>query len=833
MTLTSLTKPPVVGPAPDDTVIVVADDDRHIRRLLGLQLTRPGVHVVEVDNGEQALEECRRHGVDLAILDVNMPGLTGFEVLEQLQAEPLTALVPVLLLTASAVPGSAATGLGLGARDYLRKPFDLDELQARVDAAVQLGRRTRALAASEARYRALVDHQPGSGVLLLDRDLRVVTVGGYLFADRGYATEEMVGRLLEDILPPAHAEFLLPRYRAAQAGQPSGTFEFVPSPGLHYLIDALPLDYGTGRVEHVLIACRDVTALTLAERERERAESGYQAAFEDAPVGMAQVSADGRLQRVNPALCAMVGYSRADLEGRDLLSLLHPDDAWDAASSIDKLLSRQSVDYRAEGRYINARAETIWVAVSSAAVLGNDGEIDHMLMHFLDITDRKNAEEQLQQLANHDPLTGLLNRRGFEAELERQATLVERYGPAGALLLLDLDHFKQVNDTLGHSAGDQLIVAIADVLRRTVRDSDVVARIGGDEFAVILPEDGRLEAEHVAEKILHATRGEVTMLDGQYPRTVTASIGVAMFDDPGLTGKDVLINADVTMYDAKQSGRDRSATFSAVASGPRRTKTQLTWVDRINTAFGEDRLALYAQPIVDLSNGRINRFELLLRMLDESGDAIGPAPFLDVAERAGLVGRIDRWVTAHAIELLANPELDADTVLTVNLSAITIGEPDLLAHLERRFAETGADPRRLVLEITETAAVTDIRRARGFVERLAAIGCQFAIDDFGAGFGNFYYLKHLPFDYIKIDGEFISNCVNSRTDQLVIASLVTIARGLGKQTIAEFVSDEEALGFLRDQGVDYAQGYHIGRPGPVETILREATHLVAPVIPTV
>lgn len=683
---------------------------------------------------------------------------------------------------------------------------------------IELDRRTKALAASETRYRALVDHMPGSGVLLLDRDLRVTANGGSLFADQGYPAEAMLGRPVADILPESDAAILLPYYRAALAGQQSGTFEFTPHSGRHYLVDAIPLDYDSGEVVHVLVAVRDVTALSMARRARERAESGYRAAFEDAPVGMAQVSLDGRIERANPALCALLGYSRSDLEGRDVLTLVHPDDANAVREKMRRLRTGQVATFRAQRRYLHARGHQVWVEVSSVAVAGEDGQIEHLLMHYLDVTERKRFEQDLEHLANHDPLTGLLNRRGFEKELDRHAAFVARYGPTGAVLLLDLDHFKQINDTLGHNAGDQLIASMADVLRSTVRDTDVVARLGGDEFAVVLPRDGQEEAEQVADKILRAFRNQVTLLDGGYPRTITASVGIALFDKPHLSREDVLISADLSMYDAKDAGRDRFVSYATNAVPQPRSKARLDWVERINAALRDDRFALYAQPIMSLADETRNHYELLLRMHDDNGATIEPRSFIHIAERSGLMGRIDRWVTGQAIRMLSNPGLPSDTVLEVNLSALSLGDPETLEFLEEQILSTGCDPRRLVFEITETAAIANIHRARTFVERLTEIGCQFAIDDFGAGFGSFYYLKHLQFDYIKIDGEFVSSCVDNPTDQLVISSLVTVARGLNKKTICEFVGDERTVQLLRSLGVDYVQGFHIGRPVPAEEL---------------
>jgi EAL domain-containing protein (putative c-di-GMP-specific phosphodiesterase class I) len=280
----------------------------------------------------------------------------------------------------------------------------------------------------------------------------------------------------------------------------------------------------------------------------------------------------------------------------------------------------------------------------------------------------------------------------------------------------------------------------------------------------------------------------------------------------------MLVNADLAMYEAKEAGRDRYAAYAADRHEPPRVQARMRWVERIRDALEDERFVLHAQPILDLHTDRIAQHELLVRMLDEHGDLIPPGTFLQVAERFDLVQDIDRWVARRALELIA-AHSDEGLRLTVNLSGRTLTDDRLLADLDEGIARTGADPGCLTFEVTETAAVANIHLAREFAERLRAIGCRFALDDFGAGFGSFYYLKHLPFDYLKIDGEFVSNCLSNRTDQLVIRAVVDIAQGLGKETVAEFAADAELVQFLRSQGVDYAQGFHIGKPLPLPEAL--------------
>ncbi|MEP6815081.1 MAG: EAL domain-containing protein [Marmoricola sp.] len=464
------------------------------------------------------------------------------------------------------------------------------------------------------------------------------------------------------------------------------------------------------------------------------------------------------------------------------------------------------------------------MTLSSIVLAGEDDgsgqEEPVALVNVVDDTERHNYEQQLAHLADHDPLTGLANRRRFAAELDRHLEFCRRYGHRGAMLLMDLDHFKEVNDTLGHSAGDQLIVSVATLLRQAVRSNDIVARLGGDEFAILLQEVDRRGAELVADTVVARIREHVRTLD-RTRRNVTTSVGVVLVDEHNETATDLIAAADMTMYDAKDAGRDQWAILDYDLFDQPRTGARLAWSARIETAMQNDDFELHLQPILDVQRGVVIGAEALLRLAD-SPELIYPSRFLYVAERTGLIVELDKWVLRHTIGLLADLQRsDPGFRLEVNLSGRSIGDAEIERTLVESLRESGADPTGLILEITETSAVADVETARAFAERITALGCSFALDDFGAGFGSFYYLKHLLFDYIKIDGEFVANCHANPTDRTILRSIVGIAHGLGKRTIAEFVSEPEILEVVKAEGVDFAQGYHIGKPVPFVDFVAE------------
>jgi diguanylate cyclase (GGDEF)-like protein len=427
-------------------------------------------------------------------------------------------------------------------------------------------------------------------------------------------------------------------------------------------------------------------------------------------------------------------------------------------------------------------------------------------------------ERQLHYLADHDALTGLFNRARFRLELERLLGEARRYHRRGALLMIDLDGFKQINDRFGHATGDELVSRVAAVLRDTLRETDLVARLGGDEFAVVLLENDSEQASAVARTLGEAVRAQgMVVHDGESAR-VTTSIGITTYDGAcGLTGEELTVEADIAMYDAKAAGRDRCSIYDRDANRRETLSQRHSWLERLRHALEHDGFVLHAQAITGICADGVPRYELLLRMIGEEGELLAPATFLYNAERFDLMGLIDRWVLRRAVALLHEHAVAGNEIsLAVNISGKTMNDLDLSGDLAAMLAEHPVPEGRLVIEVTETAAIVNIDRARQLAHELRALGCRFALDDFGAGFASFYYLKHLDFDYLKIDGEFIQKLTQTATDQLVVQAVVDIARGLNTRTIAEFVEDQATLELLARFGVDYGQGFHLGRPGPLE-----------------
>ena len=691
----------------------------------------------------------------------------------------------------------------------------------------RLMRGDRVLWDSERKFEALLESAPDA-IVIVDSHGHIALVNAQAELMFGYRRSELVGQTVGELIPKRLRDEhrrLLKTYMRDASARPLGD-----GPQLYGRRkdgDEFPVEISLGPLEtveglFVSSSIRDTTERRHALTELATAEQLFRGAFDGSPIGMALTDGDGRFVRVNQALCELTGRTRQQLGGQRFDALTHPGDTGRDKLAIAALLSGERKQYKAETRFAHVSGAPIWVALQATTI--HDGVEDtgrRFLLQVQDVTHRRHYEENLHYLASHDPLTGLHNRSSFAAQLDAHADLVRRYGSDGALLLLDLDHFKYVNDTLGHQAGDQVITRAAHVLARRLRETDILARLGGDEFAALLPRADTHTAERVARDLLTALRAERIAVPGTDGRMITASVGVAMFNAAeGLSGADVLVNADLAMYDAKEAGRNQVARHIGGEHAQAHMPGRITWSERIRVAIDEQRFALVAQPIFDLHTGEATQFEVLLRMRDDHGDLIPPSAFLSTAERLGMIQQIDAMTVATAIRAVAEHDSGlGGPRVEINLSGASMGDPEVLRIIERELRDTGLDPARVIFEITETAAIANIAKAREFSDELARLGCSFALDDFGAGFGSFYYLKHVRFDILKIDGEFVRDCCSTSTDQLIIQAVVDIACGLGKQTVAEHVGDRATVELLDELGVSHGQGFYLGEPQPLEQFL--------------
>lgn len=569
----------------------------------------------------------------------------------------------------------------------------------------------------------------------------------------------------------------------------------------------------------------NLTTKTTAEWLRER-EQRFRAAFDRAPTGVALVDVapggprPGLILQANPALCRLLGMTEEDLLTTLFQDLVRTSDVWRNTEAFEVLLRGEAQQVDLEERLLHRDGHDVWVSVNASLVRDDRGQLRYAVVLIRDVGSEREEQRRLRHLAENDSLTEVLNRRRFGEELDTTLARVRRYGDDAALLVVDLDQFKYVNDTYGHRVGDELLRRTAAILRARVRSSDSLGRLGGDEFGVLCSHTDAEAARRLALDLLEAVRSQDQIeISGRIVRT-TASIGIRpMRAQEAKTAEEILAEADVAMYESKETGRDRVSIYTTRppnASGST-MRSRLAWSERIRDALDHDGFRLFEQPILSLLPGQSDRSELLVRMVDHDGGMIRPGEFLEVAERFGQVQAIDRWVFRRALALLARRQAAGDhRILEVNLSGVSVSDEDLVAELAEMIVQSPADPSGLIVEVTETAAIRTLEHARAAATALSALGCRFTLDDFGSGFGSFYYLKHLPFDGVKIDGDFVKDLPHSREDRLTLEAIASIAHALGKETTAEFVQNEETIHLLRELGVAFAQGYYVGRPQIVE-----------------
>jgi diguanylate cyclase (GGDEF)-like protein/PAS domain S-box-containing protein len=547
-----------------------------------------------------------------------------------------------------------------------------------------------------------------------------------------------------------------------------------------------------------LVLCLILARLVLSVREIDRLARDNEGIIAAAGEGIVRVDLHGRITYANPAALEMLGYTPAEVLGERSHELFHhtrPNGTpYPAAECPAHTSLTEGATHRVSDEiYWRKDGSSIAVDYTTSPVR-EGGRIVGVVTVFDDVTHQRQLQEQLHHQADHDSLTGLYNRRRFGEEVSGQLSYAQRYSRPGVLLLMDLDSFKFVNDSYGHPVGDKLLCDVAAILTSKLRETDVVARLGGDEFSVLLREATEFEGVQVAKGLIAAIRSESEP-------SVGASFGVAPFDGAGeRTADELLISADVALYEVKEAGGGEVAVFSG------QNGQALTWVERIRAALDEGRLVVYSQPIIDLRTEETIREELLVRMIDPDGDAIPPASFMPAAERFGLIHEIDLLVLREAIRLARGGK-----ALAVNVSARSLGDPRYIETLEEAI-EGGLDPRLFNFEITETAAVANMADAQEFARRIRILGASLALDDFGTGFSSFTYLKEIPAQILKIDVEFVRELRRSPADQQLVQAIVSIARGLGQKTVAEGIEDEDTLALARKLGVDYGQGFYIGRP---------------------
>ena len=682
------------------------------------------------------------------------------------------------------------------------KPQSTDEIGYLTQTLARLFQR---LSDQETHNRAIIDNA-AEGIIVTNEAGEIDTFNLAAQNLFHYTSQEVRGKPLSWLIPEMLENDGSPRYLRGQH----------KVKGLQRNSEELSLSVSVGGA---LLSGKPVFIyLVDDESEREaalqnlqKAEAMYRDLVETAQDLVWSMDTEGHWIYVNNACVKLYGYTAEEMTGMHLREFQHPDYAEQDNKAFAEILSGKEL-FQFETVHRNRAGNDVHLSFNARAQKDENGNVVRVTGTARDITITKEYQRQLSYQAEHDALTGLHNRRFFQMELDRVIARASRSGSTYGLLYIDLDQFKYINDTLGHAAGDRLLIEVSKLLSRNTREGDLLSRFGGDEFTLLLYniEEGHLEtvAEHFRKLM-----DDFQFFDSGKAFNISCSIGATLIDSDTQSGEQAMSQADLACNVAKSHGRNCVSLYKPEDQDAEGMAEDMGWAARVKDMIDNDRFILAYQPIISARNGTVEDYEVLLRMPTDDGRIIMPGGFMPAAARFGLIHNIDQWqVRTSLIHLSELHQQGQATRLSVNLSDRAYEDKKLIPMIKQLLEATGLVPDTITFEISEAAIITNLSEASDFVRAIRDLGCHCALDDFGSAFCSFSYLKELPVDKLKIDGSVIRGVSSNAVDRVLAQSMIDIAHALGKQTIAESVEDENTLEVLKELGVDYVQGYYYGQP---------------------
>ena len=795
-----------------------------------------------VDSAQQALRVLRQQTIDVLIVDVDTADLDGWRLSRLVRSGILhcRADLPIIIIASTWCERIAE----VTAREYgINQLLPLDHIK-------QLPTLVKKLALQEQssfpKPRLLVVEDEPDTADLIKRvlapafDIEVASEGDTGLQAWTQRRHDLV--LLDVMLPKISGRDILIEIQNIDANQPvvimtaHTTIDQAEELMLLGAVDFLPKPFRAEQLRKVcdiaihrddfLVSNAQFAAQvkTLQERElayRQLYENHHQL-LDDLQSVVMELDADFTICYLNRAWETMMGFPINDCIGQTLDSFIAPEDIAQFSlyqSKIRKAVQQNKPCPAIEICLNNSRHQKLWAQLKISR--SSKAERQSNLTVCMDnITERRESQEQLKYLAMHDSLTGLYNRHFFETTLAQLTADSVRNNRKHALVYLDLDHFKVINDTFGHQKGDDVLREMSRLLSKRIRGADILCRLGGDEFAILLRDIQGAEAYEFARSIQQIISEFSFQLQEQRVN-LGSSIGLTLIDGSTNNAGEHLMRADIALYVAKGRGRNLIHLYNPLDSESDELRHSINMSQKVRKAITENRMTLYFQPIFDVKNNKISYYEALVRLIEPDGKILGPNNFIAALEAAGEMHLLDRWIIKLAIQKLQ--EFPVLNHIAINLSAQAFKDENLVPTILENLKATGVDPKRITFELTESASLFNLHITQSVIAELHKLGCTFSVDDFGSGFSSFAYLKELPPDYIKLDGSFIQNLHRDKIDQTLVKSMIQVIQALGKKAVAEYVENQAILDILKGMGIDFVQGYHIGHPLPVEQLTHPPT----------
>jgi diguanylate cyclase (GGDEF)-like protein/PAS domain S-box-containing protein len=820
--------------------ILIVNADLSVQQKISDSLKLAGYsRVTLANNAKQALRVLRHQPIELIIADVDTPDLDGWRLSRLVRCGILNcrADLPIILVASTWCERIAE----VTAREYgVNYLLPLQHLN-RLACAVQRLTQTQTTLLAKPRLLVVEDSLDTSDLIqrVLENVFEIEVAADGETGLQAWQTRRHDLVLLDVMLPTLSGRDILIDIQRTNPAQPvvimtaHTTIDQAEELMLLGAVDFLPKPFRTEQLRKVcdiaihredyLVSNAQFAAraksLEIRELEFRNLYENHHQLLDDLQSVVVELNENFRIKYLNRTWETMMGFSLEESIGHSL------EDFVAAADAAQYALFKAKMNFNIQQKKTSAEFELcltdnqqqkIWaqLKISYSTKIGKSSTYTICLDN---ITERRKSQEQLNYLATHDSLTGLYNRHFFEATIDQLATHAANNHVQHGLIYLDIDHFKVINDTLGHHKGDEILREISLLMSKRVLAPNTLCRLGGDEFAILLHDSSAKKMLLFAKEIQQII-SEFSFQAQEQRINLGCSVGLTLIDGSSEATEVYLMRADIALYVAKGRGRNLIHLYDPADNESDELRQRINISQKIRKAITEDRMVLYFQPIFDIKKGKISYYEALIRLKEVGGEIVMPGEFIPALEAAGEMHLLDRWIIKLAMRTLQqHPELNQ---IAINLSAQAFRDESLVPSILESLKITGVNPKRLTFELTESASLSNLKITQRVIDDLHKLGCSFSVDDFGSGFSSFAYLKNLPADYIKLDGSFIQNLHKDKIDQTLVKAIIQVIQALGKKAVAEFVENEEILTILKGMGIDYVQGYHIGRPVPVEQIVQ-------------